>query len=250
MKILCALLTLLCSLPLPAQSGEAFDLPGVLRLVDKPPEATPVDALSFRIHPLAGGFDIQAQPDKDGKFILRHVHPGRYSLTFPMPGRLEVFAIGQQALAPDNFELTSQNSSALSIIVSMKTARVIVKVQGVESGLHDAVALLVPAEDHLTLRESCYSLQLTAPEAVFPFVPPGKYRVLVFNTKYSSDVAAYAPRSAEFLADHSVTIEASSDKNVSATASYVPNEIIENAIRLAGGPYPPPQDHPSSPAKE
>jgi hypothetical protein len=243
MKILFAILTLMWSLPLTSQSTSSFDVTGVLQLVDKPPDATPVEALSFRIHPLAGGFDIAAHPDKDGRFVLKDVHRGRYSLSFPMPGRLQVLALGQESLAPGNFQLTSQNSAALSIVVSMKSATVIVRVQGLERYLRDAVALLVPAEDHLTLSETCYSLALTAPQAVFQFVPPGKYRVLIINAKYSNDVAAYAPRCPDFLADESVAIEASSSKDASATASYVPDETVADAIRLAGGPYNPFKDH-------
>jgi hypothetical protein len=61
------------TLPLFAQGQHSFDVAGVLRLTDKPPEATPVNALSFRIHPLAGGFDVPAQPDREGRFVLRNV---------------------------------------------------------------------------------------------------------------------------------------------------------------------------------
>src|SRR5260370_40678125 len=103
MKPLCGILFWFIGLPLIAQGAPTFEVSGFLRLTDKPPEATPVEALSFRIHPLAGGFDVPAQHDRDGRFLLRNGQPGRYSLTVPMLGRLDVFAIGSTALAPDDF---------------------------------------------------------------------------------------------------------------------------------------------------
>lgn len=226
-------------LPLFAQSQHSFDVAGVLRLTDMPPEPAPVESLSFQIHPLAGGFDIPAQPDQDGRFLLRNVLPGRYSLRFPMPGRLDVFAIGSRELAPIDFELSASDTGTLSIVVSGKSTTVAMRVRGLQDGQKNAVALLVPADDRLTLRESCYLLRLTGPDATFQFVPIGKYRVLVFNSKYSQDVSAYAPRAAAFLSRESVTVEASPEHAVSGEASYIADETIETAIRMAGGPFNP-----------
>jgi hypothetical protein len=243
MKTLFASLFWLASLSSIAQSPHTFDVAGTLSLIDRPPEATPVEVLTFRIHPLTGGFDVSATPDKDGMFLLRDIQPGRYSLVFPMPGRIEVFAIGAGQLAPEDFELSSNDPGPISIVVSMKSATVAVRVLGVPSGQSGAIALLVPADNRLTLRESCYSNGLTGPETVFRFVPPGKYRLLVFNSKYVRDVSAYAPRVRSFLGRESVEVDASPEHDATATVSFINDETIEAAIREAGGPFDPFKNH-------
>ena len=146
MKTLFALLFWLACLPSIAQSASTFDVTGTLNLIDRPPEATPVEALTFQIRPLRGGSDVSAAPDKDGRFELRNLRPGRYKLVFPMPGRIEVFEIGARQLAPEDFELSANDPSPISIVVSMKSANVTVKVLGLLSGQSDAIALLVPAD--------------------------------------------------------------------------------------------------------
>lgn len=238
MKLRCAFLCWIVTLPLMAQTPP-FNLPGTLRLIDKPPESTPVEALSFRVHPLSGGYDISAQPDRDGKFVLRNVQPGRYSLTFPMPGRIASFVIGTEELNPFDFELPANEHGPLSIVVSMKSATATVRVIGLESGQSDALALLVPFDSRLTLQTSCYSSQLTGPNTTFRFVPAGRYRVLVFNHKYSQDVSLYAPRDPGFLSGESVTIDASPDADAEVSVSYIPNDKVEAAINAAGGPFKP-----------
>jgi hypothetical protein len=248
-KALTLLVLLIHFLPIFGQSASTFDVAGVLTFIDQPPEATPVDAVSFRVHPLAGGFDIEAQPNREGAFVLKGVHAGRYSLTFPMPGRLEVFAVAGKESAPEDFELTSRHPRAISIVVSMKSATVAVRVLAAPSGESNVIALLVPADDHLTLRESCYSNQLSGPQTSFPFVPPGKYRVLAFNTKYLQVVAGLAPRFPEFLKNEAVIVEANSAVEVSATPLNVTDKRLEEAIRLAGGPFDPFKDYNHSTTK-
>ena len=243
MKTLFASLFWLAGLSLTAQNAHTFDVAGTLNLIDRPPEATPVEALTFQIRPLTGGFDVSATPDKDGRFVLRNAQPGRYSLVFPMPGRIEVFAIGARQLAPEDFELSSNHLGPISIVVSMKSATVAVRLIGVPTGQSDAIALLVPADNRLTLRESCYSKGLTSGETIFRFVPPGKYRLLVFNSKYLRDVSAYAPRVRSFLGRESVGVDASPERDATATLSFIKDETVEAAIREAGGPFDPFKNH-------
>jgi hypothetical protein len=103
----------------------------------------------------------------------------------------------------------------------MKSATVAVRVSGVLNDKSDAIALLVPADNRLTLRESCYSNRLRGPETDFRFVPPGKYRLVVFNSKYVRDVSAYAPRVPAFLDRESVEVGASPEHDATATASFI-----------------------------
>src|SRR5215469_16232062 len=97
-----------------------FDLPGYLELVDRPPEATPVEAMMVSLHPLVLDYDVQAWTDRDGKFVLKNVKPGRYSLTLPFPGRIRTFAIGPKKLVPDEFGLDSSDTGPLQIVVSLR----------------------------------------------------------------------------------------------------------------------------------
>ncbi len=74
-------------------------------------------------------------------------------------------------------------STLFRLVVSMKSGDVYVKIRAFPSKHSDLVALLVPADTHLTLRESCDLNRLTGPETTFRFVPPGKYRILVIDAK-------------------------------------------------------------------
>src|SRR5260370_3525608 len=173
-------------------------------------------------------------PDRDGKFVLKKVKRGRYSLTLPFPGRIRTFAIGSRELAPDGFELNSSDVGSIRIIASLKTSKVSVKVQGLPSPHSGAVALMSPADPYLTLRESSISNALTEPRTTFTFVPPGKYRIFIVEEKFQSDVAAYAPRFPDFLKDQATPVEASEDGETEVTATYVDGETIQRAIREAG----------------
>jgi hypothetical protein len=237
MKTLSALLFWFGTLSLMAQGPQTFDITGTVRLINRPPEATPVDALDLRIQARSNGFVISAQPDREGKFVFRNVQGGRYSLLFPMPGRISVFAIGGRRLAPEDFELGTGDSGPLSIEVSLKVGTVVVNVRGLPGGGNDAIAMLVPADNLLTLRESCYSNHLSPPDTVFRFTPVGEYRVLAFNRRYSQDVAAYAPKVREFLSRESAPVEVSGENDATVSVSYAIDEKVEAAIREASGPF-------------
>ena len=217
------------------QTDSVFNVQGLLKLVDRPAAATPVEALTFRIHPLGGGgFDVEAQPDRDGRFTLNKVRPGRYSLTFPMPGRIERFANRSNELAPEGFELTSSAVGPLVLVISMKSVDVSVKVQAFPTEHSDVVALLAPADNHLTLRESCYLNRISGPQTTFSSVPPGKYRIFIFDGQFQQDVAAYAPRFPDFLKNQATSIEVPGSGRTEATASYLDGDTIKEGIRLAG----------------
>jgi hypothetical protein len=225
------------SLPLHGQNSPTFEVRGNVKFVDQLAEATPVEALTFRIHPLAGGFEIDAQPDSDGKFVLKNVLPGRYSMVFPIGGRLQSFTVAGSESAPEDFDIEANAPGPISIVVSEKVANIVVSASA-PSGEKNGVVLLVPADPLLT-SPSCYSIKLTGAVTTFPFVPQGRYRVLAFNEKYSATVAGLAPRYPDFLKDEAVFVEATSADSASAAPRYVTDENMEEAIRLAGGPYDP-----------
>jgi hypothetical protein len=230
--VFCAVTLLICSF-LGGQSTSTFDLPGTLELVDRPPQATPVEAMLVTLHPLKLDYEIHAQPDRDGKFILKNVRPERYSLTLHSPGRIRTFAIGSKDLAPDGFELNSTDEGSLRIIVSLKSSILLVEALGLPK-VGSFIVLLVPADPYLSLRESCFSNALTDPRTKFSYVPPGKYRLFLADSKYGSDLAGYAPRFPEFLKDHSTQVEVAEEGETKATVTYVDGETIEEAIREAG----------------
>ena len=211
-----------------------FDLPGYLELVDRPAEATSVEAMMVSLHPLVLDYDVEARPDRDGKFVLKNVKPGRYSLTLPFPGRIRTFAIGSKELAPDGFRLDSSGAGPLQIVVSLKTSIVSVKVREFPSQRGDIVAMLAPADPYLTLRESCSFNTLAEPRTTFRWVPPGEYRIFIVDSQFQSDVVAYAPRFADFLKDQATPVEVREEGETEATARYVDGETVKLALRQGG----------------
>ena len=211
-----------------------FDLPGYLELVDRPAEATSVEAMMVSLHPLVLDYDVEARPDRDGKFVLKNVKPGRYSLTLPFSGRIRTFAIGSKELAPDGFRLDSSDARPLQIVVSLKTSILSVKVRGFPSQRGDIVAMLAPADPYLTLRESCSFNTLAEPWTTFRWVPPGKYRIFIVDSLFQSVVAVYAPRFPDFLKDQATPVEVREEGETEATARYVDGETVKLALRQAG----------------
>jgi len=183
------------------------------------------------LHPLVLDYDVEARPDRDGKFVLKNVKPGRYSLTLPFPGRIRTFAIGSKELAPDAFRLDSSDAGPLQIVVSLKTSIVSVKVRGFPSQRGDIVAMLTPADPYLTLRESCSFNTLAEPRTTFRWVPPGKYRIFIVDSQFQSDVAAYAPNFPDFLKDQATPVEVREEGETEATARYVDGETVKLALR-------------------
>jgi hypothetical protein len=217
-----------------ASGQRTFDLRGRLELVDRPPEATPVEAMLVSFHPLAGGYDLQVTPDHDGKFVLKNVRPGRYSLTLPFPGRIRTFSNGSSELDPDQFDLSSSDPGPLRIVASLKTSTLYVTARGVPDKSQKVIALLAPADHYLTLRLSCFSAPLKEPRTTFPFIPPGHYRLFIADSQFGSEITAYAPRFANFLKDHSTSLEVQEDGETKATATYVDGETIRRAVLEAG----------------
>lgn len=234
MRFACCTVALVACVLVSAQTLPTFDLPGSLELVDRPPYATPVEAMMVSLHPLVLDFEIQARPDRAGRFVLKNVKPGHYSLKLDFPGRIRTFAIGSKDLAPDRFELNPSDVGPLRIIASLKTSKVSVMVRGLPSQRSGAIALMSPADPYLTLRESCISNALTEPRTTFTFVPLGKYRIFIVDEEFQSDVAAYAPRFPDFLKDHATPVEASEEGETEVTATYVDGETIKQAVRKAG----------------
>ncbi len=232
-NLLVAALLVGCSL-LSAQTDPGLTLPGLLKLVDQPPNATTVEYLTFHLHPLGKrGTEIDAQPDREGRFTLRKVPPGRYSLTFPMPGHIDSFSIGSTELAPDGFELTSGETGPLLLVIGTKTAGVSVTVQNFPADHAEIVALLAPADNHLTLRESCYLNNVSGPETTFRNVPPGKYRILIVDAQFQRDVAALAPHSADFLKNLATSIEVPASGRLDVNATYLDRQTVKESIRLS-----------------
>jgi hypothetical protein len=224
---------LLCSLTF-AQNQVSFDLEGNLELVDRPPAATSVEALHFQFRPQGGGIFALARPDQQGHFQVRGVGQGRYSLVFPMPGRIVMFAQGDRALDPAEFEMHPSDKRPIRLVISMKTGAVAVSVTGLPSGARDVAAVLVPADSYLTIREGCSVNRLTRPATTFSFVPPGRYRIIVVDEAQQGEIARYAPRFPEFLKASSTWIDVVGDEQRQAVAAYVDRDTVARAVHRIG----------------
>jgi len=87
---------------------------------------------------------------------------------------------------------------------------------------------------HYALREPCFLNALTGPETEFRHVPPGRYRVFIIPAADQSQVAAYAPRFPDFLKHQAATVEVLDKGEAKATATYVDDQAVQQAIRQAG----------------
>src|SRR6516165_3023296 len=68
----------------------------------------------------------------------------------------------------------------------------------------------------------------------FRWVPPGKYRIFIVDSQFRSDVAACAPRFADFLKDQATPVEVREEGETEATGRYVDGETVKLALRQGG----------------
>lgn len=216
-----------------AQTVPNVDLPGILELVDKPPAATPVEAVSIAVRSLDRGELVRAQPDRNGNFILKGLSQGRYALEVPMPGRVRTFTNGSKALNPAGFELKQGENGPLRIVVSLKTSEVSVKVRGLPSHGGPIVALLSPADSYLTLRDSSILNTMSAQHTQFRYVPPGEYRLFVVDSQFANKLASNV-RLRDALKHKAALVKVRENRESKITANYLTAEEVQQAIRKAG----------------
>ncbi|MGB7583286.1 MAG: hypothetical protein WBM11_00475 [Terriglobales bacterium] len=217
------------------QTLPTFELPGTLQLRDAPAESTPIERLGpVRVRSLEHLNVVDAQLDRNGRFVLKNVVSGRYSLILPFPGRIQSFTSGIRDLVPDGFDLSVSDALPLRIVVSLKTAVLSVEARGLPNEPRDLVVLLAPADPYLTLQESCFSNRLTEQQTKFRFLTPGKYRIFVVNSGLEGDVAAYAPRFPAFLKDNATAVEVLAEGETTARATYLDSDTVKAAILRVG----------------
>ncbi len=215
-----------------AQPAESLDLTGRITLVDAPPDATPVEALRVEIRSLSTARQFSAQVDPSGNFTLKDVGSGHYSLRLSMPSRIQVLKIGSRPLSPVDFEIGSGEQDSLTVILSLASSDVLVTARGIPKDSH-AVAILAPADPMLSLQESCILNELSGGKTRFRYLPPGRYRLFVVDSRYQQDVAKFAPRRPDFLAVESLIVEAPASNQAEVTATYIDSQTVLNAIRDA-----------------
>jgi len=222
----------ICFLLLIATALQAADIAGKLIIVDGGPDNTPVELLDVRIRPLDGNAEVSATPNKLGDFVLRDVRPGHYKLRLSMPARITDFEQGSQPANPLDFEVRSQDTRRLSLQLSVADSDVLVEVAGWQSG-SDFVAILAPADPMLSLQESCYVNKLSSDKTRFQFLPLGRYRLFIVDSRFQKDVAKYGPRLPNFLTSEAVSVNAPFKAQISVTAKYIDSQMVEEAVRGA-----------------
>jgi hypothetical protein len=201
--------------------------------VDKPPAATPVEAYAVAIHELHGSDQFTAGPDRDGKFKLANVRPGRYFLVLSFSGRIQILASESKSLMPDNFEVTAGENGPLRIVVSLKTSVLSVDVTGIPDGHKDSVALLSPADPYLTLRESGILNPVSTHRTEFRYATPGSYTLFIVTSEFQMVIASSAAvRRA--LKDNGTFVQVPSDGETKITTNYVSPDALKQAITEAG----------------
>lgn len=216
-----------------AQAPGAFDLHGKLKLVDLPPNPTPLEGWTITLHPLTGGADIQASPDSSGSFVLKGLRAKRYSLDLHGQGRIVSFASRTSEKNPENFGVTPELGD-LRILVSLKTTQVTVNLGGSDAA-NNRVILLCPSDSYLTLRTSCMTNAASGAQKTFQHVTPGTYRVFVVDSGVARDVATYAPSHPAFLTKVALPFPVLASGGTT-TAKYVDSDTVHEAVEALSAP--------------
>jgi hypothetical protein len=207
---------------------KVINIPGTLGLVDKPPSVTPIEFLMVTIRQLHGGARFDAQPNHEGKFTLANVPPGRYSLSLPFPGRVQVFALGSRSLMPDSFELTTGESGPLQIVVSLKTSILSVDISGIPESHPIVIAVVYPADPYIIPPESGILNPVSGHETQFRYLIPGNYTLFVVDEDFKWALTSSAVRDA--LKDKATAVQVRDDGETKVTTTYVAPDAVRQAI--------------------
>ncbi len=203
-------------------------------MVDTTEFTTPVESLDVALFALDRATVLRAQPDRAGRFVLNDVLPGRYAFEFSFPARFVSVMLGAKPVSLPIFELSANDHGPLEITVSMKDAILSADLRGVPGDGAEVVAVLSPADPHLTLAHSCSVNPVKGARTEFRFVPPGTYRLFVVDQAQASEVAGYAPRIPEFLKEQAPPIVVSEDGETRVTVDYIDAATVAEAVKLAG----------------
>jgi hypothetical protein len=160
--------------------------------------------------------------------------PGRYVFDLSFPGRFVSASLGGKPVVLPGFELTSNDSGPLDLVVSMKDSELSVDIRGLPGEGGKVRAVLCPADSYLTLQYSCSSNPVTGPHTKFPFVPPGTYRLFVVDAALTGDISAYGPRFPSFLKEQAPPFVVARDGDTSVKATYIDAATVREAIKVAG----------------
>lgn len=217
----------------------AIDVKGSLHFEDTIAESTRPEMIWAKIRSLDTGADISARPNSSGEFLLQNVPAGHYRLQIDMPARIRSIQMDSASVNPLDFQILSQDTRKLEIVLSLAAAEVLVTPLGLPAET-EVVVILAPDDPMLTLQESCTVNAISNNRAHFQFLAPGKYRLFVADARFQADIARYGPRLPAFLANEANSVDASSvdakaATPVSVTASYIPAQVVAEAIRQAAG---------------
>ncbi|MBZ5567541.1 MAG: hypothetical protein LAN64_06785 [Acidobacteriia bacterium] len=219
------------SLAAHSQVAPAGDITGKLELAEIPPGAvpTPVEMLPVTIRSLATMQSITADPDKTGKFVLKNVPAGQYSLSLPFPGLIRIFAMGNKALNPDRFGLEPDDTAPLQIVVSLRESTAVVDVHGIPTNAGKVDGLLFPDDPYITPRYSGRSLPVLNGRNEFRGLSPGKYRVFIYDHDYWRVVVS--PPMLNALRERAAIVELPEQGQASVEANYIDTGTILEAFR-------------------
>jgi hypothetical protein len=196
-----------------------------------------VEAYTIRLHPEAKERDLFAQPDRNGYFKIDSAPPGRYSLILPVPARITSLLSSSAAPDPAHIQIGTVAADDWRITLSLRTAAVSVSIRGAPANHGELAALLCPDDAWLTLRESCQLNTIPANpldafaggRTVFRYIPCGRYRLFIVDSRFSGSVAERAPHFPNFLAGEAAPVDAlQGDTHVSA--KYLASDEMERAI--------------------
>ena len=195
------------------------DLTGVVEVEGENPP--PLENFRVSLTPIDVPLSWQqpdAAIDRDGRFTLPAVAPGRWQLSAAQgQGYVKSFQIGEKDASPYGFDLLPGETGPLKIVVSMKTAQVKVTVAGASA---DGFALLVPADP-----ERLHATQVVGTHqagCVFSNVAPGRYRVFAVATAQTAWDLQQRPDLVKPLEPRAQTVDLEEGQTAEVTVDLIP----------------------------
>jgi hypothetical protein len=199
------------------------DLSGTLEIEGDNPQ--PLEAIQVFLSPLdvlMSWQQPQAKVDRDGRFTLPSVAPGRWQLNMlQAQGYVKSFQIGPRNASPYAFDLAPGEAGPLKIVVSMRMARIKITAAGGFS------ALLVPTDP-----AKFPGLRVVPGNgSVLTDLAPGRYRVFALESAQDAWTLAQKPEALKALEPLAQTVDLVEGQTDEITATPIPSSETRDSIR-------------------
>jgi hypothetical protein len=167
-----------------------------------------------------------ASINKDGTFEFKNMLPGTFRMNGVPMGYVKSLTMGGREVDPNHIEIAAEGGGTIHISVGTKMGKVMVALDSPMKANDAVTAFLVPPNGD---QAQALSVSGANSEISFPYVAPGKYRVLILPGQNLYSLAGQT-EVLKSLESRSVPVEVHESGDEKVTAGIAPADELQKAM--------------------